>query len=263
MNKRISLLLWVTLLTACSHTDNPSFPLNDSEAKSALGQMAHNPVRLKRPLVIIGGFLDPDVSPSAFKDTFESVSIQPLIIRVNIGFCHSFEQCRENVIAAVDAACPPTDPIWTQEVDVVGASLGGLVARYSYTPSTDPSKPRRLKIARLFTVSSPMAGAKLAQAAGVSDYYRQMQPNSPFLQALSAEDAQAKYELVCYGYLDDDIVGIHNSAPPGQTPYWLNDESILPPHWAIMVDNRILADIARRLRDEPPFTRLPPSPIPD
>jgi hypothetical protein len=251
------------LLAACSHTVNPSFQVTDSEAKAALDQMVHNPVHLKRPLVIIGGFLDPDISPTAFKDTFENVSIQPLIIRVNIGFCHSFDQCRENVIAAVDAACPPSDPIWTQEVDVVGASLGGLVARYSYTPSNDPAKPRRLKIARLYAISSPMAGAKLANAAGVSDYYRQMQPHSPFLTTLAAQDASVTYQLVCYGYLDDDIVGIDYSAPPGQTPYWLNDESILPPHWAIMVDNRVLADIARRLRDEPPFSHPPPAPIPE
>jgi hypothetical protein len=262
MLRSLPLLLLTISLAACSNTVNPSFNVSVSDARDAVDTMEHDPVHLKRPIVLIGGFLDPDVSPSVFRDYFESISVNPLIIRVPIGFCTSFDQCRQDVIAAVDAACPPTDPIWTQEVDVVGASLGGLVARYCYTPSDDPTHPRRLKIAHLFTISSPNSGAKLAEAAGVNDYYRQMQPGSPFLMKLAAQDADAKYQLFCYTYLEDDVVGADYAAPPGQIPYWLTNKTFLPPHWAIMMDPRILGDIGLRLRGEQPFTHPPPAPFP-
>jgi hypothetical protein len=63
-------------------------------------------------------------------------------------------------------------------------------------------------------------------------------------------------------HLGDEIVGQQYAALPGQTAYWLPNDSLLLPHPAAMVDDRILADIARQLRGEPGFTRPPPAPLP-
>src|ERR1700722_9758092 len=99
MLRSLPLLVVTLFLTACSSAPvNSSFPVTVSEARDAVDTMQHDPVHLKRPLVIIGGFLDPDIAPSVFKGYFESIAVNPLIIRVPVGFYPSFDQCRQNVI---------------------------------------------------------------------------------------------------------------------------------------------------------------------
>jgi hypothetical protein len=241
---------------------NPSFPITAQQAHAAVLEMRQTPKPLRRPLVLIGGLLDPNIGPSSYRDFFGRITIGGTFIRVAPGFCGTFEECRRMVIDAVDAACPSSDPNWTVEVDVVGASLGGVVARYAATPSIDPSHPRRLKIGRLFTISSPHSGALLAESFTFNELDHDLQPGSAFLKTLADQDASARYELIPYVHLRDDVIGSQNAAPPGRVPYWLDNQSILPAHLEAMMDERILADIARRLRDEKPFTIPPPAALP-
>jgi hypothetical protein len=251
------------LLMACAaKPENPSFPISFSDAQKAVNEMRADPRPLARPLVIVGGFGDPNVSPPLFKSFFKSISCDQQIVTVSICFCQSFNECRQKVIEAVDKACPSNDPNFTAEVDVVGASLGGLAARYAATPSDDPAHPRRLKIARLFTISTPHTGATLAGLISITSYHRDMRPNSHFLNKLAQQDAQATYELYPYVLLHDEIVGVHNAAPPGVDPFWLPNPPLTMAHFGAMIDPRILADIARRLRGEEAFTQLPATPLP-
>jgi hypothetical protein len=211
------------LLMGCADAPppaNPSFPITFSQANSALEEMAATPHALSRPLLIIGGFLDPNVSPPLYKLEFHRLTGDNRIVSASVGFCGSFDECRKCAIDAVQQAYPSTDPNWTTEVDVVGASLGGLIARVAAAPSTDPAHPRRLKVARMFTISSPHSGATLA-ALGFTDYQKSIRPNSPFMQALAKSDTDAKYQLFPYVCLGDELVGQQNAAPPGQTPLWL------------------------------------------
>jgi hypothetical protein len=144
----------------------------------------------------------------------------------------------------------------------VGASLGGLVGRYAAAPSRQGKSPRRLRIARLFTISSPHAGAKLAEAVPLTDFGHELRPGSEFLRYVAQYDASARYEIYPYVHLDDEIVGDRNAAPPGQNPYWLANAAPLPPHMGAILDERILADISRRLRGETPYTLPPAGPLP-
>lgn len=283
VNRRTAIaasLSWLLVhLAGCAAPVNPAFPVTVDQAHRAIDKMRADRWPLPRPLVVIGGFLDPNVSPPLFAHFFDGVSRDATIIPVSVGTCGSFDECRQTVIAAVDRACPSSDPVWTTQVDVVGASLGGLVARYAAAPllTRAPSPfstpapggqggknnvARRLNIGRLFTISSPLAGARLANVVGFADFHRDMQDDSEFLQYLSGEDRHARYQLICYVHLDDEIVGDHRAAPPGSNPYWLANDSILAPHFAAMIDERILADIALRLRGEPAFSHPPPTPVP-
>ena len=258
-----TIALSLILCSCATPPQNPSFPVTFDQASRAVSQMRDDPRPLPRPLVIIGGFMDPNVSPPLFKSYFSQITTDHTkIIPVSVGLFGSFDQCRRAVIEAVDNACPSEDPTWTSEVDVVGASLGGLVARFAASPPPDPAKPRRLRIARLFTISSPHSGATLAQHFGFSDYHRNMRPGSPFLQTLAQADASAAYELYPYVRLHDELVGEQYAAPPGTTPYWLPNTPLTPAHGGAMMDTRILADISRRLRGEEPFTHPPPAPLP-
>ncbi len=260
-----ALILLLTVLAGCTQDpSNPAFPVTSEQARDAIVAMRQNPRRLDRPLVIVGGFADVNVSPPLFAGFFRRIASEDSkIITVSVGVAQSFETCRQDVIAAVDKECPTDDPQWTTEVDVVGASLGGLVARYAAAPSRDPGRPRRLKIHALYSISSPHAGAKLADAVALTDYHRDMRGGSDFMKMLAAADTSAGYELVPYVRLHDDIVGEQYAAPPGRNPYWLPNPPLSLSHLGAMLDDRILGDIARRLRNETPFTQPVATPLPD
>jgi pimeloyl-ACP methyl ester carboxylesterase len=224
--------------------------------------MRDEPKRLPRPLVIVGGFLDPNITTPLGAEFFRSLTRDTSVISVAIGTCESFEDCRGAIIAAVDKACPGSDPQWTTEVDVVGFSLGGLAARYAAAPSRDADHPKRLKIARLFTISSPHTGAVLADQISLTQFHRDMRPGSEFLTYVAQNDARASYELYPYVHLNDEMVGADHAAPPGTNPLWLPNPPFAPAHFSAMMDGRILADIGRRLRGEAPLSHLPAPPLP-
>lgn len=253
------------LLTACTaKPTNPSFPTTFSDANRAIGEMRASPCVLRRPLVIIGGMFDPNVSPPLYRMWFERVTRDSQVITVSVGLCGSFDECRRKVIYAVQAKCPSSDPEWTSEVDVVGASLGGLIGRYAAAPSKDPAHSRRLRIARLFSISSPHSGANLAKSMAITQFHRDMRPGSNFLLTLAGNDSEANYSLYPYVRLNDEIVGERFAAPPGVTPLWLPNPRWMPSHSGAMCDERILADIARRLRGEEPLSHAPATtPLPE
>jgi hypothetical protein len=256
-------IILLLLATGCAATPaNPSFLVTGTLAHHAIAQMQADPRCLSRPLVVIGGYLDPGIASSYEKSFFQRVSNHSKIIPVSLGSCETFAQCRQKIISAVDKACPTADPIWTRQVDVVGVSLGGLAARYAAAPSCDPTHPRRLRVFRLFSISSPHTGATLAQSAGFTWFHREMQPGSEFLRKLAALDSTAGYLIFPYTLLHDNVVGENYAAPPGMRVYWLANDSILPSHPIAFADQRILADIARRLRNETPFSHEPPAPLP-
>jgi hypothetical protein len=240
---------------------NPSFPTTRRQATLAIRQMRREPAPMSRPLVVVGGIYNAFAAPW-YAHFFGSLCYGEKIIPVSVGFCSSFEKCRAKVIDAVERVYPSSDPMWTKPIDVVGASLGGLVARYAAAPSRDPNRPRRLNIARLFTIASPHSGAKMAAQIALCQLHRDMKPQSQFLQSLAGADGSAGYQLQAYVHLNDHTVGERLAAPPGQTPYWLAKDLLIRSHNSAMIDPRILADIALRLRGQTPFTFAPPAPLP-
>lgn len=257
------IILTLGLGCASPRPVNPSFAITPDQAEQVLREMADQPRPLQRPVVIIGGLFDPNFSTALLRSRVHKISGDERIIPVVVGFKSSMDECRQAVIAAVDEAFPSADPEWTVEVDVIGASLGGLVGRYAAAPSHDPAQPRRLRVARLFTISSPHSGAVLARAISLNSMHSDMKPQSAFLKSLAAADGQAGYELYPYVLLNDRIVGEKHAAPPGQSPWWLAGRPFHGGHGGSWHDPRIFADIARRLRGETPFTTVPPEPLPE
>jgi hypothetical protein len=293
-------LLFVAVLVAtgcAAHAPNPSFNVSNNAAREALREMRDDAKRLPRPLVVLGGLDDPGVATTVLTDDFREISgDDPRVIGVSFFFCGSFDGCRKRVIDAVDKAFPSDDPVWTTEVDVVAVSMGGLVARYAAAEPTPPPAPnqadssdegaasqpsaatgtraRRLRIARLFTISSPHRGAALAFLPTFNQLQIDMRAGSKFLRRLDACDAMTLeansaqtrpaggYELIPYVRLDDMIVGERNAAPEGWTPWWVPAVPLQDSHMFAIADARIVADIARRLRGEPPLTTEPPAPLP-
>ncbi len=255
--------LMALLGAGCSGPANPSFPLSVPEAKAALRRMEAEPKPLPRPIIILGGYHDPGLGAFLWRNQVRRWAANARIIEVSYPFSRDFDQCRRDVIAAVDRACPTDDPDATIEVDVIGASMGGLVGRYAAV-----AKPgeRRLNIVRLITVSSPHRGATWAWLPTMSRLHAQMRGGSQVLKNLKrAEDATLAddYELVPYVRTGDRIVGASNAAPAGMNAWWVPDRPLESPHFGASLDPRIRADVARRLRGETPFTTEPPAPVRD
>jgi hypothetical protein len=253
----LPLLIFTVVLAGCKVGPmNPEFGVTSEQAKAALREMEDAPRRLERPVVVIGGYLDPNVSTTHLTREIKEMTGDDRVIGVVIGFCGSFAECRDKVIEAVDLAFPNPGANETTEVDVVGASLGGLVARYAAAPSLDGKRPRRLKVARLFTISSPHRGARMAVLA-LNQMQADMRPGSRFLEYVAGCDAAAEYELYPYVCRGDWIVGEEHAAPPGVEPIWLAGSPwhVMDGHRGSWHDARIIADIGRRLRGEEAFSK--------
>ena len=72
-----------------------------------------------------------------------------------------------------------------------------------------------------------------------------------------------RYEIIPYVRLGDWIVGPENAAPrDAAAAYWVPNPPFNSAHWGAPLDPRIVADIARRLRGEAPFTTTQPAALP-
>jgi pimeloyl-ACP methyl ester carboxylesterase len=99
-------------------------------------------------------------------------------------------------------------------VDVVGHSLGGLVATY-WLKSID----RGRRIRRVITLGTPHRGTPFAALGvllfgAVSRSVWQMLPGSPLLRELAALPVPENSELIALGSLGDGVVPARRATPP-------------------------------------------------
>ena len=254
-------ILWCLLgpLAGCAtthHAPNPSFPLTQGEAASDLRRMREAPGATERPVVFLAGISDPAVSSGAILGTI-GPTLSGKLIEVEFFDEHTFEGARQKLLREVarELGC---DLDHLPPVDVVAFSMGGLVARSAAIPD---AAGRRLPIRRLFTICTPHEGARMAGVPIGTPQSSDMTQTSDFMVHLRA--ARRDYDLICYARLDDVTVGEEFGAPEGVPLWWVPTPEGQWAHMQAFYDDRILADIARRLRGEAPFSTLPSAPLPD
>jgi pimeloyl-ACP methyl ester carboxylesterase len=250
------------LVGCATAPENPSFKLSATDARKELREMRQSPRGLARPVVIVHG-LGPPVGSWALEHELRRLTEDDRILTVTYDYLGSFEQARRRVVEQVEKHFPGDDPASTREVDVVAISMGGSVARYAAAPP-EGAAGKRLNVARLFTISTPHRGATMAALPTLLGQTQlDLREHSPFLQALAEREAVVpRYEVVPYARLGDCVVGEHNAAPEGMTPLWVPNLLLEGSHVLAFSDPRIVADIARRLRGEPPFATEPAEPLP-
>ena len=260
-------LLAATLACGCAGrgNPNPSFAVTTTEARDALREMARSPRLLERPVVILGGLNDPGFGPGYLAAQVRRVSGDRRVMIFTFGPFESLDACGRRIARDVQRRFPGDDPLSTAEVDVVAVSMGGVVARAAAAPA-GPNPSPKLRIARLFTISSPHRGAAMARwpALPIPGHVQtDLRPGSSFLRTLAEREvAAADYETRAYVRLGDRIVGQANASREGEPPHWLSTPPLEDPHHFAFRDPRIVADIVRRLRGEPPFATDPPEPLP-
>ncbi len=237
-------------------THNPSFPVTELDAQADERRMRADSKTVERPVLVIGGFRSPDPFIESMAMTLARMTTgnRDDFMRLAMWFEGDIDAAARELVDLVHATHPSPNDEETVEIDVVGLSMGGLVARYAADRlhREDPTT-RRLKINRLMTIATPHRGAPLAERSplvedrAVVDMYR----GSLFLTKLE-EAYEGDYTIIPYARLRDGVVGAINAAPPGRTPIWVSGPILGGSHLTINEDKRILTDIARRLRGEEP-----------
>lgn len=239
---------------------NPSFPITVEEGEAAMREAERSARPFDRPVVVVGGYMDPGVGAWVLARNLRRLTTDPgQVIEAPLFSTLTFDACRERVIEKVEARFPSGTAESTVEVDVVGISMGGLVARDA---AARREGRRRLAIRRLFTISTPHGGAALAEWPSLDRRHMDMRRGSEFLQRLDGS-LDGEYELIPYVRLGDAMVGAANAAPAGEVAWWVPNRMMQAAHLGAHTDPRILADIARRLRGETPFTTEPRAGIPE
>lgn len=255
----IGAILLACALCACAGPTNPSFPLSVHEANDDLARMRRDPVKPERPIVVLAGYADPGFATSHIRNRLRSRLRDPQVITVTFGDLRSFDEARRHLVESIERSIPSEEPGRTVEVDVIGNSMGGLIARDAAIPRDGE---RTLHIARLFTISTPHTGARAARSIGWTPLQRSMRPGSDFLSSLDNAPGPRTYSLIPYARTGDGLVGEENTAPRGEAPWWTPAAPFLSGHFTTYDDPRIMADILRRLRAEEPFTTEPRAPLP-
>ncbi|MEM1186385.1 MAG: hypothetical protein AAGI53_15460 [Planctomycetota bacterium] len=245
-------------LSSCVHlpAENPAYTVPDSDIEADLDRMRSDPIELERPILVLSGYRSPPVNAKDLAESILELTGAPehMVVYTSYQFADTIEDPAQRVIELADEHFPTDDPVFTTEVDVVAISMGGLVARVAAEDPKHRGDPagRRLNIKRLFTFATPHRGARLAAHVRIDEASSAMRPGSRFITGLNLRGDYERYTLVPYAALHDRLVGATNTAPPGREPIWVPGRMNFS-HFLLVYEDRILADLARRLRNEETF----------
>jgi pimeloyl-ACP methyl ester carboxylesterase len=225
--------------------------------------MREDPKQPARPIVILNGFRSPAIAARSLKDDIEDATEGDCVALIAYPFIGDIDRCARAAVEKVQAQWPSGNADETVEVDAVGISMGGLVARWAALtpaqrsellarrgePAGEPFP--RLRIARLFTFATPHQGSDVARW-GFSPAARDMEPGSDFLAGL--DEGPRPYATVAYAHTRDRMVQVDRAAPLGETPISSQGTRLMS-HLTTHTDPVFVADLLRRLRGEQPLVR--------
>ncbi|MFF1273853.1 esterase/lipase family protein [Streptomyces marokkonensis] len=151
---------------------------------------AQLPAEAKPPVVLLHGFID---NRSVFvllrrslsqhgRHQIESLNYSPLTCDIRIA--------AELLGRHIEQVCERTG---SRQVDVVGHSLGGLIARYYVQRLGGDTRVRTL-----VTLGTPHSGTRVAPLANAHPIVRQMRPGSPVLEELALPSPGCRTHFVAF-----------------------------------------------------------------
>ncbi|MBT3154621.1 alpha/beta fold hydrolase [Streptomyces sp. CHD11] len=151
---------------------------------------AQLPTEAKPPVVLLHGFID---NRSVFvllrrslsqhgRQQIESLNYSPLTCDIRIA--------AELLGRHIEQVCERTG---SRQVDVVGHSLGGLIARYYVQRLGGDTRVRTL-----VTLGTPHSGTRVARLANAHPIVRQMRPGSPVLEELGGPAPGCRTHFVAF-----------------------------------------------------------------
>jgi hypothetical protein len=230
---------------------NPDFQVPPGGLRAEFARMAASPTTAPRPLITLSGWRAIALPSQVLAGRLRRLIGQVETLSLCFTLINRFDQAADHLVRRINRRFPNGDAGQTVEVDVVATSMAGLVSRLAAIRTDGRA---RLRIARLFTLATPHRGAVIANRIAPDPTVRDMKPGSALLEKLDAALPDAEYELVCYARLRDAWVDARIAAPRSQEPFWVPG-SLLWSHHTVTTDRLIIADIARRIRDEDPLAR--------
>lgn len=247
--------LAIAPLAGCFSLDvaNSSFSASSQEVWAEWHRLRDDPAPLARPVVVLNGYHGSHLRGLNLGADLAKLTSQNRgdFLVLSYPFAHDIPSVAARITREINQRWPSSEPGRTVEVDVVGFSMGGLVARYAAMPADRTGQDLRLNIHHLYTLSTPHRGARAA-IVPMDPAVRQMMAGSSFLCTLDECQADAGYPIVAYTQTNDKIVGARNASPAGAEPIWTGGTTMFS-HFTITTNRRVLVDIARRLRAEEPL----------
>ncbi|MDN0195221.1 alpha/beta fold hydrolase [Streptomyces sp. S.PNR 29] len=170
---------------------SPSSPdLLESPDSPHPADTARLPAQAKPPVVLLHGFID---NRSVFvllrrslaqhgRQQIESLNYSPLTCDIRTA--------AELLGRHIEEMCERTG---YEQVDVVGHSLGGLIARYYVQRLGGDARVRTL-----VTLGTPHAGTRVAPLANAHPIVRQMRPDSPVIEELTQPAPGCRTQFVSF-----------------------------------------------------------------
>ena len=203
----VLVLTWGIFLSGCSAAEKKrsrEVAMEQREAELELKSMAETPKPLRRPVLLLTGWLEPPSNWNRFRTWLESSTV-----------------CSDREILCPDlrgpgglaAAVEKVLSICADrgEVDVIAHSAGGLVAREAARGSRGE---KRLRIARLFAIATPHKGTPWGKFWPVLPYPLQAadcRPTSPFIASLDGDLSTASMPISTF-WAEGDVVVPRESA---------------------------------------------------
>ncbi len=237
---------------------NPDFSYDQADFVAARGRVKGARGSQRRPVVFLSGYHSPSLPMRLFRRSLVGLgALEGVYSRViSYPLAWTVEMAAKKAERVIRA-----DPRLAGEIDVVGHSMGGIVARQLTTMES-------CKIRRLFTLATPHRGAILAQWVRPDAGTTQLRAGSKLLAELDAAlplwRAQGG-ELCCYATLRDWMVGATRSTPLNEPLNWLDVHHVharMLSHYVIVTDERIILDLALRLVGQAPLFRNGRTPPP-
>ena len=203
----VLVLTWGIFLSGCTAAEKKrsrEVAAEQRDAELELKEMAETPKPLRRPVLLLTGWME---SPSNWKrfrawlESSTSVGDREILcpdLRGPGGLAAAVEQ--------VLALCADRG-----EVDVVAHSAGGLVAREAARESRGD---KRLRIARLFAIATPHQGSPWGKFWPILPYPLQAadcRPQSEFLASLDSDPSTASMPISNF-WAEGDVVVPRESA---------------------------------------------------
>ncbi len=248
---------------------NPAVRTSPREVQAVIAHMRANPKPLSRPVLILNGYHGYAGLAYSHRD-----ALREHTSKRNADFLPVSYVSATSIVDAATRVLIAVQEKWGDaqgklpQLDVLGISMGGLVARWcamspearaklphsarQHGSRNGSTPPISLNIARLFTFASPHRGAILADRIAPDDAGRAMKTNSQFVAALNAPEVMSGTNietLVCYTQLRDALVGAKNTSPPGMHPCWVDGPPLFS-HFTAARNPIVFADVARQLRGE-------------
>ncbi len=199
-------------------------------------RLRSTPGQKGRPLILLHGYA---MNRASFRTMAQRLSKQ------GVGPIYGFEYWSMSKVshsarkldAYIESICQRHG---CEQVDLIGHSMGGVVARYYLT--LGPGKERG-RVANLLTLGTPHGGSVFA-GFGVGQPKKQLNPRAAFLERLGAARIPEGTRAVAIWSKADALVGTHAQAR------WQGAEEVQIEklgHMSLLYSRRVVAEIARRI----------------